>query len=147
MIGERKDAALLVPTTAIRQAQGTDASPFVWRIAGGALEKRNVLLGVVDDAAGIAEVKEGLAAGDRVVVGNVGALGNGAKVTIAGGKSSQSSSDVSIKRPVFATMIMVALVVLGIVGYCSASRSTSIPTSPTRRSSRRRPTRGHRLKS
>ena len=86
VIGERRAGALLVPTTAIRQAQGSDASPFVWRIAGGALEKRNVTLGVVDDAAGIAEVKEGLTAGDRVIIGNVGALGNGAKVTIAGGK-------------------------------------------------------------
>ncbi|HYW50982.1 MAG TPA: efflux RND transporter periplasmic adaptor subunit, partial [Gemmatimonadaceae bacterium] len=85
VIGERKGEALLVPTSAIRQAQGTETSPFVWRIAGGALEKRNVSLGVVDDAAGIAEVKEGLNAGDRVIVGNVGALGNGARVTIAGG--------------------------------------------------------------
>ncbi|MCC7052610.1 MAG: efflux RND transporter periplasmic adaptor subunit [Gemmatimonadaceae bacterium] len=87
VIGERLGNALLLPTGAIRQAQGTDAPPFVWRIAGGALEKRNVTLGVVDDGAGVAEVKEGLAAGDRVIVGNVGALGNGAKVTIAGGKS------------------------------------------------------------
>jgi membrane fusion protein, multidrug efflux system len=87
VIGERRAGALLIPTTAIRQAQGSDASAFVWRIAGGALEKRNVILGVVDDAAGVAEVKEGLSVGDRVIVGNVGALGNGAKVTIAGGKS------------------------------------------------------------
>jgi hypothetical protein len=42
---------------------------------------------VVDDATGIAEVKDGLSAGDRVIVGNIGALSNGAKVTIAGGKS------------------------------------------------------------
>ena len=87
VIGERRAGALLIPTTAIRQAAGTDVAPFVWRIAGGALEKRNVTLGVVDDAAGVAEVKEGLSVGDRVIVGNVGALGNGAKVTIAGGKS------------------------------------------------------------
>ncbi len=87
IVGERRDAVLLIPTAAIRQAQGTDTSPFVWRIAGGALEKRNVSLGVVDDGAGVAEVKDGLTAGDRVIVGNVGALGNGAKVTIAGGKS------------------------------------------------------------
>lgn len=87
VIGERRGDALLLPTTAIRQAQGSDLSPFVWRIAGGALEKRNVSLGVVDDAAGVAEVKDGLRAGDRVIVGNVGALGNGAKVTIAGGRS------------------------------------------------------------
>ena len=87
IIGDRRSDALLVPTSAIRQAPGPEAAPFVWRIAGGALEKRNVTLGVVDDAAGVAEVKEGLAAGDRVIVGNVGAIGNGAKVTIAGGKS------------------------------------------------------------
>ena len=87
VIGDRRDGVLLVPTSAIRQTPGEDPQPFVWRIAGGALEKRSVSLGVVDDAAGIAEVKDGLGAGDRVIVGNVGALGNGAKVTIAGGKS------------------------------------------------------------
>ena len=87
VIGERRAGALLVPTSAVRQSPGADAAPFVWRIAGGALEKRNVTLGVVDDAAGVAEVKDGLSVGDRVIVGNVGALGNGAKVTIAGGKS------------------------------------------------------------
>ena len=87
VIGERLADALLLPTSAIRQSTGADAPPFVWRIAGGALEKRNVTLGVVDDATGVAEVKEGLNAGDRVIVGNVGALGNGSKVTIAGGKS------------------------------------------------------------
>ena len=87
IIGERRTGALLVPTNAIRQAPGAEAAPFVWRIAGGSLEKRNITLGVVDEAAGVAEVKEGLSVGDRVIVGNVGALGNGSKVTIAGGKS------------------------------------------------------------
>ena len=87
VVGERRAGALLVPTSAIRQSPGNDAPPFVWRIAGGALEKRNITLGVIDDAAGVAEVKDGLSVGDRVIVGNVGALGNGAKVTIAGGKS------------------------------------------------------------
>jgi membrane fusion protein, multidrug efflux system len=87
VIALRRDGALLLPTSAIRQAQGSDTGPFVWRIVGGTLEKRNVSLGVVDDASGVAEVKEGLAAGDRVIVGNISALGNGAKVTIAGGKS------------------------------------------------------------
>ena len=87
VIGDSRNGVLLIPVAAIRQAQGADAPPFVWRIAGGALEKRNVIVGVIDDAAGFAEVKEGVGAGDRVIVGNVGALGNGAKVTIAGGKS------------------------------------------------------------
>lgn len=90
VIGQRLGNALLLPTGAIRQAVGNDAPPFVWRIVGGALEKRNVSLGVVDDGAGMAEVKDGLSAGDRVIVGNVGALGNGAKVTIAGGGEKKS---------------------------------------------------------
>jgi RND family efflux transporter MFP subunit len=87
VIGDSRTGVLLIPVAAIRQAQSADAPPFVWRIAGGALEKRNITVGVIDDAAGFAEVKEGVGAGDRVIVGNVGALGNGAKVTIAGGKS------------------------------------------------------------
>lgn len=86
IVGQRRDGALLVPTSAIRQSPGENSQPFVWRIAGGALERRNVILGVIDDAGGVAEVKEGLATGDRVIVGNVGALGNGAKITIVGGK-------------------------------------------------------------
>jgi membrane fusion protein, multidrug efflux system len=87
VIGQRRTGATLVPTAAIRQNQGTDEAPFVWRIAGGTLEKRGVRLGVVDDAAGMAEVLDGLAPGDRVVSGNVGALGAGQKIIIAGGKS------------------------------------------------------------
>ena len=87
IIGQRRTGTLIIPTSAIRQAPGTESAPFVWRISGGALERRNVTLGVVDDGNGVAEVKEGLAVGDRVIVGNVGALSNGAKVTIAGGKS------------------------------------------------------------
>jgi len=87
VVGDRRADVLLVPTTAIRQAPGIESAPFVWRIVGGTLEKRNITLGVVDAAGGVAEVTDGLAVGDRVIVGNVGALGNGAKVTIAGGKS------------------------------------------------------------
>ena len=84
IVGETKRGVLLVPTAALRQPADPADPPFVWRIAGGALEKRGVALGVTDDGAGMAEVTDGLAAGDRVVVGNVGALGSGMKVTIAG---------------------------------------------------------------
>lgn len=85
IVGDRRDGVLLVPTAAIRQPVSSEDPPFVWRVAGGVLEKRGISLGVVDEASGVAEVREGLAAGDRVVTGNVGALGNGMKVTIAGG--------------------------------------------------------------
>ena len=40
--------------------------------------------GVSDESRGVVEIREGLEAGDKVVVGNVGTLGVGMQVTIAG---------------------------------------------------------------
>lgn len=77
------DGALTVPMAAVRQSPA-DGSSFVYRIAGRALDVVTVRLGVVDDRGGVAEVVDGLAAGDRVVVGNVGTLGRGMQVVIAG---------------------------------------------------------------
>jgi membrane fusion protein, multidrug efflux system len=75
--------AIVVPASAIRQS--ADAGrPFVYRIAGKVIDVAQIQVGVVDERAGMAEVIEGLAAGDRVVVGNVGVLGRGMQVTIAG---------------------------------------------------------------
>ena len=125
--------------------------------ASDALERAPVSVGIVDETQAIAEIVDGLNPGDRIVVGNVGTLGAGMKVTIAGGGEGTNQggtengepgpegpplhlgpddpmvahlvslpcsrfsqmflSDVSIKRPVFATMMMVALVVLGIVSF------------------------------
>jgi RND family efflux transporter MFP subunit len=83
------DDAVLVPTAALRQ--GTDdGAPFVYRIEGEQIGTPRVVLGVVDDQAGVAEVTSGLDAGDRVVVGNVGTLGRGMKVTVVGEKSNAS---------------------------------------------------------
>jgi hypothetical protein len=68
VVGRSVPDALLVPTTAIRQ--GTDSTAtFVYRVAGERLERAPVRLGIVDDVQGVAEVAEGLKAGDRVVVG------------------------------------------------------------------------------
>ena len=39
----------------------------------------------MDESQAIAEIVEGLKPGDRIIVGNVGTLGAGMKVTIAGG--------------------------------------------------------------
>lgn len=77
---------LAVPQTAIRQPAGEDTQPFVWRLAGGALERAVVRLGVVDEARGMVQVLEGLAAGDQVIVGNVGMLGVGMQVQLIGGE-------------------------------------------------------------
>jgi membrane fusion protein, multidrug efflux system len=76
--------ALTIPTPAIRRGQDP-TRPFVYRITGdNKLDVVNVRLGVVDERAAVAEVVEGLEAGDRVVVGNVGALGRGMSVSIIG---------------------------------------------------------------
>jgi RND family efflux transporter MFP subunit len=75
--------ALLVPHAAIRQSP-EDGRPFVYRVSGRVLDIASVQLGVVDERSGVAEVLEGLAEGDRVIVGNVGTLGRGMQVIVAG---------------------------------------------------------------
>ena len=75
--------ALVVPTTAVRQS-ADDGRSFVYRLAGRTLDVATVQLGIVDERNGRAEVLQGLAEGDRVVVGNVGTLGRGMQVIVAG---------------------------------------------------------------
>jgi membrane fusion protein (multidrug efflux system) len=79
-----------VPTGALRQSQD-NGQPFVYRIDGKTLQVAPVQIGAVDEQAGIAQVTEGLQAGDRVVVGNVGTLGRGMQVTIAGAEKRNRS--------------------------------------------------------
>lgn len=74
--------AMIVPTSAIRYAQ-QQGQPFVYRIVNETVEFQPVQLGIIDEATGVVQVTEGLAAGDRIIVGNVGALGRGVKVRIA----------------------------------------------------------------
>lgn len=74
---------LTVPTSALRQG-AEDGKPFVYRIDGRTINVAPVQLGAVDERQGIAQVTEGLQAGDRVIVGNVGTLGRGMQATIAG---------------------------------------------------------------
>lgn len=75
--------ALVVPTAAIRQS-ADEGKSYVYRLAGKAIDIAAVQLGVIDERAGMAEILDGLLDGDRVVVGNVGALGRGMQVIIAG---------------------------------------------------------------
>jgi RND family efflux transporter MFP subunit len=77
--------ALLLPVAAIRQAPG-GGDPFVYRIQDDRITRAPVSLGIVDEARGFAEVLEGLSEGDRVVVGNVGLLGEGMEVQVIGGE-------------------------------------------------------------
>lgn len=75
--------AIIVPTGAIRYSQ-SQVKPFVYRIVNEAIEYQPVDLGIVDEANGIAQIVDGLEEGDRIVVGNVGAIGRGVKVRMAG---------------------------------------------------------------
>lgn len=69
----RTEGALAVPGTAVREEIG---QTFVYAIADGAVKRRNVKVGP-PDAAGRVQVLEGLAAGDRIVRVNLGALRQG----------------------------------------------------------------------
>jgi membrane fusion protein, multidrug efflux system len=72
-----------VPTSALRQSP-EDGKPFVYRIDGKTINIAPVQMGAVDERLGVAQVTDGLQAGERVIVGNVGTLGRGMQVTIAG---------------------------------------------------------------
>lgn len=72
--------ALAVPTSAIRQT--ATGRPIVYRIEAGVLDTASVQVGVTNERTGVAEIVAGLAAGDSVISGNVGALGKGMKVQI-----------------------------------------------------------------
>jgi RND family efflux transporter MFP subunit len=82
IIAQQLTDALIIPTGAIRYQQ-TQPKPLVYRIANDAIEFATIDLGIVDEVSGIAQVTNGLSEGDRIIVGNIGALGRGVKVTIA----------------------------------------------------------------
>jgi multidrug efflux pump subunit AcrA (membrane-fusion protein) len=82
---------LAVPSSALRQSP-EDGKPYVYRIDGSTLNVAPVQIGASDDRRGLVQVTDGLQAGDRVVVGNVGALGRGMQVTIAGQEANVSSA-------------------------------------------------------
>ena len=74
-----------VPTSAIRH-RADGGQPFVYHIAAGTLEQAPIQIGYNDESTGQVEIIEGLNAGDRIIVGNVGTLGRGMKVQIVGGE-------------------------------------------------------------
>ncbi|RPH46318.1 MAG: efflux RND transporter periplasmic adaptor subunit [Burkholderiales bacterium] len=81
---ESRSGVIAIPQTAIRDA---GARTFVYAIVDDRLVEREVRLGLRDETAGAAriEVLSGLAAGDRIVAANLGALRAGAPVRIAPG--------------------------------------------------------------
>ena len=82
IISRTVDGTIVVPTAAIRYAQ-TQQEPFVYRLVNETVEYAPVKVGIVDETNGIVQITDGLAEGDRIIVGNVGAIGRGTKVTLA----------------------------------------------------------------
>ncbi|MGQ0766898.1 MAG: efflux RND transporter periplasmic adaptor subunit [Gemmatimonadota bacterium] len=81
IIGRTLREVLLVPNAAVRQAAAGDRS-FVYRLENDLVQQAPVTLGVVDESVAMTQVLDGLAAGDRIIVGNVGALGAGMRVRV-----------------------------------------------------------------
>jgi RND family efflux transporter MFP subunit len=82
IIAQALQNVMVVPQPAVRTGQ--EGRPFVYRITAGELEQVPVTVGIIDEARGLVEVKDGLQLGDQVVVGNVGTLGRGMKAQIIG---------------------------------------------------------------
>jgi membrane fusion protein, multidrug efflux system len=77
------DGALVVPASAIRE--GREGGPqVVYRVVDGKVDVAEVTVGLKDEVQGLVEVTDGIAEGDRVIVGNVGILGAGMAVRMAG---------------------------------------------------------------
>jgi RND family efflux transporter MFP subunit len=88
VIGRTISDALVIPSAAVKQtAEGT---PFVYRLDGTRLAQVTVQLGIADEAAGVVQVVSGLGEGDRIIVGNVGSLGNGMQVQVVGAPAPQT---------------------------------------------------------
>lgn len=105
VIGRTVKDALVIPTAALRQSQQS-TSPFVYRITDDVVEHATVTLGVVDEALGVAEIVQGLRPGDRIIVGNIGTIGAGMRVSIissergrARGMTAAADSSASKNRP------------------------------------------------
>src|SRR5207253_7855513 len=74
---------LAIPRDAIHYSADGNA-PYAYRVVNDAIEYANLKTGVTDDRVGLVEVVEGLKEGDRIITGNVGNVGRGMRVSIAG---------------------------------------------------------------
>ncbi|MBC7896824.1 MAG: efflux RND transporter periplasmic adaptor subunit [Cytophagaceae bacterium] len=80
------DNTIVIPISAVRQSINGD-KPFVYRIVDEKVDVATIDPGVTDEQAGTQQVLAGLKVGDRIVVGNVGALGRGVPVTVVAAES------------------------------------------------------------
>ncbi|MGQ0648768.1 MAG: efflux RND transporter periplasmic adaptor subunit, partial [Gemmatimonadaceae bacterium] len=75
------DNTIVVPVSAVRQSQ-QDNRPFVYRIVNDQIDVALIEPGVTDELTGKQQVLSGLSVGDRIIVGNLGALGRGMPVRV-----------------------------------------------------------------
>lgn len=76
--------AVAVPQAGVRA--GENGAAYVWIVEGRKIARRDVTVGVADEAAGLVEIVSGLAGGETVVVGPAEGLRPGQAVTVAGGR-------------------------------------------------------------
>ncbi len=90
-IGLERRQALLVPDAAVRSDQ---AQPYALRLEGARLAQRTLRLGPRGQADGepVVEVLDGLADGDRVLAGHLGAVRDGAAVRVAAPAAAASAA-------------------------------------------------------
>ena len=81
------DNTIVIPVAAVRQAVSSD-KPFVYRIVDDKVDVATIEPGVTDDRTGTQQVLSGLAVGDRIIVGNLGALGRGMPVRVVSAEGS-----------------------------------------------------------
>ncbi|HSA54392.1 MAG TPA: efflux RND transporter periplasmic adaptor subunit [Gemmatimonadaceae bacterium] len=77
----RPQSVTAIPMSAVTDSAGVSR---VFVIVNGRLERRNVSLGIRDEAIGMVAVTQGLAAGDRVLAAPVIGAADGLPVTLAG---------------------------------------------------------------
>jgi len=73
--------AVAVPRAAVRY-EGEARTPYVYAVDHGKLARRQVGVGIADDAQGLVEITSGVAAGDTVIVGPVEGLNDGTPIRI-----------------------------------------------------------------
>ena len=84
VVSRTVENVLAIPRDAIHYS-ADGVSQYAYRIVNDAIEYATLKTGVTDDRLGLVEVLEGLKAGDRIITGNVGNVGRGMRVAIAGG--------------------------------------------------------------
>lgn len=84
VISRTASNVLAIPRGAIHYSPD-GRTQYAYRITNDAIEHAALRTGATDERLGLVEVLDGLQAGDRIITGNVGNVGRGMRVSIAGG--------------------------------------------------------------